>query len=96
MTGETGDEARTDIRARGFWRRGQNAFFDVCVTNANAKSHMSQPIRSVLAKYERQKKSKMRMMDIEHGTLTPLVFTVNGSMGPECAQNINEDRRTVC
>ena len=31
-----GDEARLDIRARGLWRRGQNAFFDVRVTNANA------------------------------------------------------------
>ena len=25
-------------------------------------------------------------MDIEHGTLTPLIFTVNGCMGPECSQ----------
>ena len=88
LAGETGDEARPDVRARGFWRRGQNAFFDVCVTNANAKSHASQPIRSALAKYERAKKNKynQRIMNIEHGTLTPLVFTVNGSMGPECAQ----------
>ena len=33
-----GDDARLDVRARGFWRKGQNAFFDVRVTNANAKS----------------------------------------------------------
>ena len=25
-------------------------------------------------------------MNVEHGTMTPLIFTVNGSMGPECAQ----------
>ena len=83
-----GDDARLDVRARGFWRRGQNAFFDVRVTNADAASQATQPIRSVLAKHEREKKRQynQRVMDIEHGTLTPLVFTVNGSMGPECAQ----------
>ena len=26
------DDARLDVRARGFWRHGQNAFFDVHVT----------------------------------------------------------------
>ena len=31
----TSADARLDIRARGFWRRGQNAFFDVRVTNVN-------------------------------------------------------------
>ena len=84
----TEDEARLDVRARGFWRRGQNAFFDVRVTNANATSQATQPLQSVLTKHEREKKRQynQRVMDIEHGTLTPLVFTVNGSMGPECAQ----------
>ena len=24
------------------------------------------------------------MIEVEHGTLTPLIFTTNGSMGPEC------------
>ena len=29
-----GDKVHPDIRARGFWRNGQNAYFDVRVTNA--------------------------------------------------------------
>ena len=32
-------------------------------------------------------------MNIEHGTFTPLIFTIHGGMGPECAayhQNIAE------
>ena len=32
------DGARLDVRARGFWRDGQNAFFDVRVTNPDNKS----------------------------------------------------------
>ena len=84
----TSDEARLDVRARGFWRRGQNAYFDVKVTNAHASSQAMQPLRSLLAKHEREKKKSynQRVMNIEHGTMTPLIFTVNGSMGPECAQ----------
>ena len=31
----TGNESRLDVRARGFWRREQNVFFSVRVTNAN-------------------------------------------------------------
>ena len=83
----TGDEARLDVRARGFWRRGQNAYFDVCVTNASAKSQSTQSVKSVLTKHEKRKKNEynQRVVDVEHGTLTPLIFTVNGCMGPECA-----------
>ena len=34
------DEARLDILARGFWRPGQSAYFDVRLTNTNS-SHSS-------------------------------------------------------
>ena len=86
-TDAAGDEARPDVRARGFWRRGQNAYFDVAVTNAGAVSYAGKPLKSVLAKFERAKKSKYnhRVMNIEHGTFTPLIFTANGCMGPECS-----------
>jgi len=81
----TSAEARLDIRARSFWRRGQNAYFDVRVTNANAASQSNSTIRSILKKHETEKKRayNQRVMQIEHGTFTPLVFTVSGSMGPE-------------
>ena len=31
--GNTADQARLDIRAKGFWSSGQDAYFDVRVTN---------------------------------------------------------------
>ena len=34
----TRDDARLDIRARSFWRQGQNAYFDVRITNAHNNS----------------------------------------------------------
>ena len=90
-----GDEARPDVRARGFWRKGQNAFFDVRVTNAGSESQRNVALKSVLIKHEREKKREYneRIMNIEHGTFTPLIFTIHGGMGPECAayhQNIAE------
>ena len=33
FVGITGHEARTDVKARGEWRNGQNTYFDMIVTN---------------------------------------------------------------
>ena len=82
----TSSEARLDIRARGFWRRGQNAFFDVRVTNPDSASQVNSSIPAILRKHEEAKKREYnnRVMQIEQGTFTPLIFTTTGSMGPEC------------
>ena len=81
-------DARLDIRTRGFWREGQNAFFDVRITNAECDSQVNSTVQSVLRKNEQDKKREynQRVMDIEHGTFTPLVFTTSGAMGFECSK----------
>ena len=78
--------ARLDVRARGFWRNGQNAFFDVKITNANAKSQRNKPLKTILRNSENAKKAcyNQRVIDNEHGTFTPLIFTTTGVMGHEC------------
>ena len=52
----TSAEARLDIRARGFWRRGQNAYFDVRVTNPDSASQVNCTIPAILRKHEEAKK----------------------------------------
>ena len=47
------DSARLDVRARGFCRRGQNAFIDVRVTNPGAAT---QAQTSILEKHKREKR----------------------------------------
>ena len=66
----SGDNARPDIRARGVWRDGQNAFFDIRVTNSNSASQCNSNTQKVLEKHEREKKRQYnkRIMNIEHGT----------------------------
>ena len=69
------------------WRARQNAFFDVRVTNTQSPSQIHLTTESVLKKYEQEKKRNCnrRVMEIEHGTFTPLVFSVSGGMGKECS-----------
>ena len=82
------DDARLDIRARGFWRQGQNNFFDVRVTNADSESQRQTKVEAVLRKHELEKKRNYnkRIMEVEQGTFTPLVFTTSGVMSHECSK----------
>ena len=81
----TEDGARLDIRARGFWNRSQDAFFDVRVFHPNAPSNRSTNILSAYRKHELLKKREygQRVRDVEHGVFTPIVFTTTGGMGRE-------------
>ena len=85
FTGLENDNSRPDIRAKGVWREHQNAYFDVRVTNVNSESQKNMPIDKILSKHEKEKKRlyNNRIMNVEHGTFTPLVFSVTGGEGPE-------------
>ena len=47
---DSSDEAHFDVTTRGFWQRGQLAFFDVSVFNPFAKSHLNQKLENENAK----------------------------------------------
>ncbi len=85
-TANTDDNARLNVKARGFWRRGQTAFFGVCVTHVNAQSHRNLTTDQVLKNAEQEKKQAYsdRIIKVENGTFTPLIFGTNGAMGNEC------------
>ena len=81
------DEARLDVAARGFWERGRNAFFDIRVFNPLAKSHSQKNLTAAHRSNENQKKREYaeRVLEVEHGSFSPLVFTCFGGMAPECS-----------
>ena len=81
-TASTDPEARLDISARGFWTRGQRAFFDVRIFDPMAPSHRHQSLQAAHEKNENEKKRIYgdRIRRVEHGSLTPLVFTTFGGM----------------
>ena len=86
IIGLTSVNARASVGARGFWRKGQNAFFDVRITNTKSESQRHLTSEKIFTKHEREKKRQYnnRIMNVEHGTFTPLVFSVNGGMAKEC------------
>ena len=82
----TSVNARPDVRGRGFWREGQNAFFNLRMTNTNSESPRHLTSEKIFIKHEREKKRQYnnRIMNAEHGTFTPLVFFVDGGMAKDC------------
>ena len=81
------DEARLDVSARGFWTRGQRAFFDVKVFDPNAQRYSGQSLSQCYITNEKDKKRAYneRVREVENGTLTPLVFSCYGGMSSECS-----------
>ena len=93
ITGETlnrganrAQDARLDIHARGFWERQRSAFFDVRVCHLNADSYREQNPEQIYRQHEMEKKRLYadRILEVEQGTFTPLVFSSHGGMGTEC------------
>ena len=85
-TANTENEARLDVKANGFWRRGQTSFFDIRVTHVNSQSNLSKHTTEIFHQHEAAKKREynQRVLEIEHGNFTPLIFGTNGGMGEEC------------
>jgi len=75
-----------DVKAGGFWQRSQTAFFDIRVTHVNSSSQARKPTQTIFKSHEDSKKREYleRVLNIEHGVFTPLVFGTNGGMGKEC------------
>ena len=71
-----------------FWRRGRNALFNVRVPNPDSASQVNFSIPSIFRKHEEVKKREYNdsVMQVELDIFTPLVFTITGSMDPDCLQ----------
>ena len=81
----TSDGARADICAGSFWTRGQRAFFDVKVFNAYAQRYSNQTLKNAFISNEKEKKRcyNERIINVDRGSFTPLIFAMNGGMGKE-------------
>ena len=82
----TAPDARLDICANGFWSddRHRKAFFDVRIFHPHAQSYRRQAIDKVYRSHEREKRRNYeeRVLQVEQGTFTPLVFSSTGGAGP--------------
>ncbi len=78
--------ARLDFSGRGLFSDGEKVFTDVRVTHPNAKYLREKSLEQIYKLHENEKKVMYndRILNVEKGTFTPLVFTTSGGMGPEC------------
>ena len=86
-TANRAPDARLDIRARGFWTRQQDAYFDVRVTHLKASVLSRSEASSQLHSHELQKKRQYaeRVNVVDRGVFTPLVFSTCGMATRECS-----------
>ena len=79
------DEARSDVRVRGFWGNKRNAFFDFRVFYPFASSYFSRELSAVYRACSKEKKREYneRVQQVEDGSFTPMVMSSAGGMGPE-------------
>ena len=84
----TGNEVSLDVCARGFWQAGQLAFFAERVFNPNARRYAKQELSKAYQLNEKEKKRfyNEQIMQVEHGTFTPLVMSSTGGMGQELSK----------
>ena len=89
-TANATEDARLDIKSNGFWRHGQDAYFDVRVTHVNATTNRNRDTADNFREHELAKKRVylQRVLEIQHGIFTPLVMGTNGGMGEECKKFI--------
>ena len=82
-------DVRLDIHARGFWEHQRSAFFDVRVCHPNDESYKDLESQKIYRMHENEKKRQYstRVLDIEDGKFTPLIFTTTGGMGKELPQS---------
>ena len=82
----TADNARADVSARSIWNPLERAFLDVRVYHAQAPSNRNlKTIPRMYSHHEEQKKRayNARILEVERGVFTPLVFSTSGGMGEE-------------
>jgi hypothetical protein len=86
------DDARADIRARSFWTNQQNAYFDIRVFYPHASSYLSRSLPSLCVAFEKTKKNQYndRVIEVERGSFTPLVFSSCGGMGIEASMALKK------
>ena len=88
IRGNKTEEARLDVSAVGFWRPQEKMFVDVRVFDPNCKTYKDMEPPLVYKKHENAKKVEYndRVINVERGTFTPLIFSTTGGWGKECSQ----------
>ena len=78
-------KARLDVSAVGVWSPMERTFFDVRVFHPNSASYINTTPDQLYINHEKAKKRcyNDRILQVEKGSFSPLIFSTTGGMGPE-------------
>ena len=82
------EKARLDVSAVGIWSPMERTFLDIRVMHPNSPSYMDITPDQLYIQQEREKKRTYndRILQVEKGSFSPLIFSTTGGMGPECTK----------
>jgi hypothetical protein len=83
------DGARPDVSAVGLWSPMERTFLDVRVIHLNSPSYIGTTPAQLYKNNENAKKREYndRIMHVEKGSFTPLIYSTTGGMGAECTRH---------
>ena len=93
-----GNEVRLAIIAHGLLKAGQMTFVDVRVFNPNAKRYANIELSKAYEINEKEKKKTYneRIIQVEHGSFTPLVMSPTGGMSREWKKFYSRLAEMIC
>jgi len=85
IIGTDADRAAPDVSSRGLWSTFERTFYDVCVTHPNSPTYENKSMKQIYNLHEARKMKKYnnRIIQVEKGTFTPLIYTTSGGWGPQ-------------
>ena len=85
VNGNSSEGARLDVSGNGIWSPMEKTFLDVRVLHPNCASYIHKDIAQLFKEHEQGKKAtyNTRIIQVEKGSFTPLVFSTLGGMGKE-------------
>ena len=88
VDGTHADRGAPDVSSRGLWSTFERTFFDVRVLHPNAPSYRSTDLSALYRTHEQEKMCKYnsRVISVERGSFTPLIYTTFGGMGPQATR----------
>ena len=79
------ENARLDVSAIGVYGPQEKTFLDIRVMHPNCPSYVNKSVTKVYEEHEKAKKREYneRVIQVEKGSFTPIVFSTFGGMGKE-------------
>ena len=89
MSGITQDKARLDVSGVGVWGTHERTFLDIKVFHPNCATYVNMDLERSYVHHENIKKRnyRERVLNVERGSFTPIIFTTTGGVGPEAQRH---------